>query len=200
MTEKINFNKILVVICFVGIFAIAGYFVYSYFQQNRLEESTESTETADWLTYTNNEYGYTIKYPAEWKLWTLADYEVRFYHPDYYLQGPIEGQWFMAYALSHDCKSEYWEQCVFNTIPKEQEDMIQESVFRGEKVYRLSICPLDFINQGYDYCEETIFIINHQKKFVLDFAVSMAPYTGEVDKEKVMKVFDEMLSTLHFTK
>lgn len=30
----------------------------------------ETTDTSDWLTYTNDEYGFAVSYPRDWTIWT----------------------------------------------------------------------------------------------------------------------------------
>ena len=48
-------------------------------QTSNSTTSTQSTETADWQTYTNNQYGFEMKYPAEWgNPKELADHELMF--------------------------------------------------------------------------------------------------------------------------
>lgn len=43
--------------------------------------TTTKDETADWKTYSNTTYNYSIKYPSDWSVLTRGDYQVHFLAP-----------------------------------------------------------------------------------------------------------------------
>lgn len=72
---------------FAGIFvllvlalAIAGGAYYLGTQKGswKAQEATNTTsttnQTADWKTYTNKRYGYSLKYPSDWHVWNIDRY------------------------------------------------------------------------------------------------------------------------------
>ena len=79
---KNHFNKIqckqkgisslvgIVVIVATAVVAVGGVFVYEYYSVSKTETpkiEALKNETVDWKTYKNNEYGFEIKYPKEWR-------------------------------------------------------------------------------------------------------------------------------------
>ncbi len=65
MNQKQLLLGVLIIIL-AAILAVAGYLVYKQFNTSREQVSGQS-ETAGWKTYTNSQYGFEIKYPANWK-------------------------------------------------------------------------------------------------------------------------------------
>jgi hypothetical protein len=65
------FSKILIPIIVI-LFLAGGFFAYKYWwipkEEAKLTTGTIANETANWKTYTNEKYGFEIKYPAEGKV------------------------------------------------------------------------------------------------------------------------------------
>lgn len=76
----------ILAVLLIGITLVgAGYLVYSEKialpQTKPVQQTTQQTpsfisdETANWKTYTNTKYGYSIKYPNAWYLWSVHPYD-----------------------------------------------------------------------------------------------------------------------------
>jgi hypothetical protein len=74
---KSKLVPILLIILIISVLVVGGFFVYkTYFSQNTIQPIGNSTSqpvstpdpTADWQTYTNEKYGYSFKYPSDWKV------------------------------------------------------------------------------------------------------------------------------------
>ncbi len=74
--------EIVLVIALVGVIGVAGYQAWQNMQKAKTQTSSNTTAqktpeatpaptvnpTADWLTYANKDYGFSFKYPKDWKL------------------------------------------------------------------------------------------------------------------------------------
>jgi len=47
-------------------------------------QNTSSAETAGWKTYTDKEYGFEVKYPADWRVKPIGDVNMVFCPPEYF--------------------------------------------------------------------------------------------------------------------
>ena len=76
------------VVVIIAILFIGGYFTYQYFSEiwnfypKEIVKSKVQNEPADWKTYSNENAGYTFKYPKEWSAVTNE------YNPKNVLFGP----------------------------------------------------------------------------------------------------------------
>lgn len=105
--------KIISLLIVVGLI-IGGVFAYIYFSksqnpmtnvQSNSNIQNPNTETADWKTYRNNEYGFEFKYPKEW---AIAEERGE----DYFLvligkQEPIEVSGIFAFSVRQKTEEEY---------------------------------------------------------------------------------------------
>ena len=66
------FSKIWIIV--IIILLAGGFFAWQYFGVPGKEAGDE---TANWKTYTNNQYGFKIKYPKDWdvKDWPVRSFQ-----------------------------------------------------------------------------------------------------------------------------
>jgi len=73
--KRISWWAIVLILLFVGAAGASGYFGVDYYQKKQSEKNKKAEEPAKetapdpyagWKTYTNNDIGYTLKYPADW--------------------------------------------------------------------------------------------------------------------------------------
>lgn len=80
-------NQDFKIVLLTVILAVLGLMVYNYFYPTQNQEQTISDqtnqnqtpvdETADWQTYLNYDYGFQIKYPADWSVNILPEVKDR---------------------------------------------------------------------------------------------------------------------------
>lgn len=96
MNQHIKTSLGVIIILIVAI--TAGMFVWLSQKNNPIETQTQMVkvnsdknqkikaidETANWKTYQNNQYGYELKYPADWKITTMGNVDpATFSAPDF---------------------------------------------------------------------------------------------------------------------
>lgn len=100
------------VLIYVAVGAVAHGLIYYFFFYKKgdysynLQNQTENSETADWKTYTNDEYGFEFKYPGEWKVGEERA------SGDYFMvligrQEPVQVYGIFALAVRYKSKNEY---------------------------------------------------------------------------------------------
>lgn len=58
----------IIIIVAVAVVLFGGLLAYQYFTNPNLKIQNPTTQTADWKTYTNTQYGFELKYPSSWSL------------------------------------------------------------------------------------------------------------------------------------
>ena len=88
-------TKIIKIVIAVGVLIIlvgGGFFAWQKGWLSKipfLQAIKNQNETADWQTYTNNQYGFEIKYPSDWKYYKQSGEDVRiidFCGPEYWTE------------------------------------------------------------------------------------------------------------------
>jgi len=66
MIKNMPKTTIVALFCLIGIIIIVGFLIWQFWPNSVAPSLTD--ETADWKTYTNQEYGFEIKYPLDWQI------------------------------------------------------------------------------------------------------------------------------------
>lgn len=89
LNRAISTPVAIIIIVVVGILAIGGVLAYQYWwppeEVERAEVKTPADETTDWETYRNEEYGYEVRYPSDWKFYD-EKIIITFCGPEYWQQ------------------------------------------------------------------------------------------------------------------
>jgi hypothetical protein len=141
----------------------------------------QQNQTTDWKTYTNNQYGFEIKYPRNGKCEFL---EVKKQEPDF-TYGRIE-------LVIENSQSLDLSHFVDEFLLKNTEN------WTIEKKENITVVDNQAIRIGYRFgglnrYGEAVFIENNQNIYLIGF-------TGGAFECSEPQIFDQMLSTLKFTK
>jgi len=123
--KKSNLIQFLVIIVFVSIFAVAGYFVWrsvsgsldTRLRVNRSRVSnpeTNGTVVGEEQTYTHPDYGFTLKYPGGYTLGRFPEGEGEVV----LIQGKNSGEGFQIFISPYNETEEFSKEVILKADPK----------------------------------------------------------------------------------
>lgn len=188
-----------VVIIILIALVVSGYFLYSNYNKNTLTSSQQASqtipssknETANWKTYFNKKYGYSIQYPAELSLKEpITDEVVTFVlEKDKGLQNDPEKFFLIPTIGIFIFQGKTIEDQVthFKSLGKEAE--LKEVELAGNKAYRAENINVSVINSDTTISEISTTVSKNNNLFILNIK-------GPLDKyPELVKVYNQMLST-----
>lgn len=178
--------------------ATGGYLVWTFSNPNEPEPNIP----LGWQTYHNEEYGYEVSYPGDWKISdALAPFEVILYPPGYYMKSIPDNEWFLVSIIVHEYEyKESWREKAMAVMAEDDDDIVTKTDFQEREAFRLTKCPDNLWGMiGYNYCEESIFFPHpKEKNIVIDVSITMAPYQKENEQEMILNLLNQILATFRF--
>jgi len=154
--------------------------------------------TADWKTYTNTKYGYSIKYPSNW--WIEREYALISDIPSEVYEGPISPVP-LPYEidineLKNPKRKEFKELIISNNMfPPEMKESFsfQEEKIGSYRVFRTSDVIPSYAGELHAYFEG-----NGGLRYI---DIVLWPYNKDttfLNQNRVVVIFDQILSTFRF--
>ncbi len=157
---------------------------------------TSSIETADWKTYTNTKYGYSIKYPSSWSEEVKCeggiseDDYICFKSPDF---EESAGGFVMGSTIKGGV---LWIDGMGDLAGHMVSDFCNSTdIIRYSDCKEISFGGLKGMSRRWVYTSQVGIPDSNNEKFILSFRVS---YNKDSEKD-ILKTFDQILSTFKFT-
>ena len=148
--------------------------------------TTATDPTADWQTYTNEEYGFSFKYPEGWEYKTISKNQIEFNQIGNKLIVETSEIYSVGVFISNDANdsiSGLYNQMIADKPKDDSVTIVKTAINSTEAIVKQSYLQT-----------KTYFLINNKSiKFVL-------PNFGSSDTNQSVKaVYDQILSTFQFT-
>jgi hypothetical protein len=188
-------QKTLVIILIVVIVALSGVIIWQNLGSKSPAVNNQppiSDETADWKTYTNEQYGFEMKYPSDWSPIEITDSLQRQHL--YHFQTPDGEIVFNVGQESYTASLEEYINSTKNTLLNAEGGNYivsekKEITVDGRKA-------IEIPNRGNNYEEVLIFVKN-------DNSIYEIVFTTKSNRDDVLilaEVLNQMLSTFKFIK
>ena len=207
MNKKANgFSSLFIIVAAIlaALLATAGLwlmFNYSFSFSKNNENKTAENKIVDWQTYTNNEYGFEIKYPADWVNCNVSgNYLLGIIPPinPSIIPNGMSFETYRGYSCGYgsfqiikeekkyaeisDVKDHYWN--LYKKNECKPELMIKETSFNGQPALQVGSC-----DPSGEYAGTSIFFMHKQRIINIAFS-SVLPE----------KLVQQILLTFNFTK
>ncbi len=200
LTTVTTFSKTIALFLFI-LFPFAGFYAgYKYregtyvatapiAQNNLIPTPTPTIDITNWKTYTNNKLGFLIKHPQDFII-KESEFYTQFYSKNYIYPKGEYGEIVKGGVITVTVFQT--SDSLINIIEKyknnEAFSQFQQTSLGGVKAWKFLFQPA----QDYEF-EPKIIAVKSGKEY--DIMTSFA----RDDKEKVNKIFEQMLSTFKFT-
>lgn len=213
---KSKFLLILLVVLILVTLGLVGVLAYRKYISNPTASPTTqptpislttptSDPTADWKTYANTAYNYSVKYPLDWEIAVKGDADASTFDAPY-LESPCN------YDSGQLCSQMQIETGTYEPNKKFEPNFIVN--LTGSKPDKVSNTTSTTVGgeeaQGFDYFQSNygdtgrllyVLVTNHKNtKYVFTYVESQKNRTFQTGVDwQNKKIFDQILSTFKFT-
>lgn len=195
----------IVTIVLVAIIAGAGILAWQYFSTQEKTIEIPKDETSGWIIYTNEEYGFEVKYPNDWEKCFSEDKKILLRIIPPISDSDIPEGWDYDYFKSNACMygsvefdveqrkdfnleklKKYYSDLYEDSAECDPEILIKETIFNGYHALNVGSCDLSGMYSG----TMTVFLYNQT-----EFRVHVSSSAVRTARQEII---NQMLSSFKF--